>query len=147
MLALLASMGGFIFGYDTGQISDILLMDDFLLRFATCTNPTDASTCAFTVVREGLIVSLLSIGTLFGALFGAPTADYLGRKKAMSVECCVFIVGVVIQLASDEVWQQFAVGRLISGLAVGALSAAVPMYQAETAPAQIRGTLTYVDLI
>jgi len=142
MLALLASMGGFIFGYDTGQISDIVLMDDFLLRFAKCTTPGDASTCTFSVVREGLIVSLLSIGTLTGALCGAPTADFLGRRHAMVSECVVFIIGVIIQLCSFHVWQQFAVGRFISGLGVGALSAAVPMYQAETAPAQIRGTLT-----
>ena len=72
MLALIASMGGFIFGYDTGQISDMLLMADFKLRFATCSNPADHNTCAFSVVRAGLIVSLLSIGTLFGALMGAP---------------------------------------------------------------------------
>lgn len=71
MLAVVASMGGFIFGYDTGQISDILLMEDFKLRFAKCSNPSDASTCAFSTVRAGLIVSLLSIGTLFGALAGA----------------------------------------------------------------------------
>jgi len=71
MLAVLASMGGFIFGYDTGQISDILLMHDFLLRFATCSTPGDPSTCQFSIVREGLIVSLLSIGTLIGALIGA----------------------------------------------------------------------------
>jgi MFS transporter, SP family, sugar:H+ symporter len=68
MLAILASMGGFIFGYDTGQISDILLMEDFKLRFAQCTTPGDVSTCNFSDVRSGLIVSLLSIGTLFGAL-------------------------------------------------------------------------------
>lgn len=72
MLALVASMGGFIFGYDTGQISDILLMEDFKLRFATCTNYSIADTCEFTTVRAGLIVSLLSIGTLAGALMGAP---------------------------------------------------------------------------
>ena len=72
----------------------------------------------------------------------------------------MFIVGVIIQMTSFSVWQQFAVGRFISGLGVGALSAAVPMvcciqlcndckvtdtqlqYQAETAPSQIRGTLT-----
>ena len=47
-------------------------MEDFLLRFATCSNPQVASTCTFTVVREGLIVALLSIGTLVGALLGAP---------------------------------------------------------------------------
>ncbi|KAF8128975.1 general substrate transporter [Boletus edulis] len=142
MLALLASMGGFIFGYDTGQISDILLMDDFLLRFATCSTPGVVSTCAFSAVREGLIVALLSIGTLVGALIGAPTADFLGRRYAMSTECIVFTVGVIVQITSTNVWQQYAVGRLISGLGVGALSAAVPMYQAETAPPQIRGTLT-----
>lgn len=139
MLALIASMGGFIFGYDTGQISDIVLMKDFLLRFATCTTPGN---CAFSAVREGLIVSLLSIGTLVGALFGAPVADWLGRRYAMTTECGVFIIGVIVQMTSTHVWQQFAVGRFISGLGVGALSAAVPMYQAETAPPQIRGTLT-----
>ena len=71
-------MGGFIFGYDTGQISDILLMDDFRLRFANnCGTSSgvavaDASTCEFSDVRSGLIVSLLSVGTLLGALMGAP---------------------------------------------------------------------------
>ncbi|KAF4622190.1 hypothetical protein D9613_009424 [Agrocybe pediades] len=142
MLALMASMGGFIFGYDTGQISDILIMEDFKLRFATCSNPVDHNTCEFSTVRSGLIVSLLSIGTLAGALIGAPTADRLGRRYAMTSECVLFCVGVIIQLTTTHVWQQIAVGRLVSGLAVGALSAAVPMYQAETAPTQIRGTLT-----
>ncbi|KAF5369385.1 hypothetical protein D9758_002546 [Tetrapyrgos nigripes] len=146
MLALLASMGGFIFGYDTGQISDILLMDDFLLRFATCqegaTLETASDQCAFGVWRAGAIVALLSIGTLVGALFGAPTAEFFGRRYAMVVECLVFIVGVIVQITAFSSWEQFAVGRLISGLGVGALSAAVPMYQAETAPSAIRGMLT-----
>ncbi|KAF8962856.1 general substrate transporter [Flammula alnicola] len=142
MLALVASMGGFIFGYDTGQISDILIMEDFKLRFATCSNPSDPSTCAFSTVRAGLIVSLLSIGTLAGALMGAPVADRFGRRYAMTSECGLFAVGIVIQLCTVQVWQQVAVGRFVSGLAVGALSAAVPMYQAETAPTQIRGSLT-----
>ncbi|KAH8105333.1 general substrate transporter [Cristinia sonorae] len=142
MLAVLASMGGFIFGYDTGQISDILLMHDFLLRFGQCTSSTDPSSCHFSDVRAGLIVSLLSIGTLFGALLGAKIADVLGRRRAMTTECTVFILGVIVQITAMRSWPQFAVGRLISGLGVGALSAAVPMYQAETAPPQIRGSLT-----
>ncbi|KAI0050085.1 general substrate transporter [Auriscalpium vulgare] len=142
MLAVIASMGGFIFGYDTGQISDILLMDDFLLRFAQCGTPGDVATCKFSTVREGLIVALLSIGTLIGALLGAPIADFLGRRRAMQIEALVFCVGVIVQIVTKSSWAQFAVGRLIAGLGVGALSAAVPMYQAETAPPQIRGAMT-----
>jgi hypothetical protein len=46
-------------------------MSDFKLRFAHCNTAGDASTCEFSRVREGLIVSLLSIGTLIGALIGA----------------------------------------------------------------------------
>ncbi|KAK7047610.1 hypothetical protein VNI00_006378 [Paramarasmius palmivorus] len=141
-LALLASIGGFIFGYDTGQISDILLMDDFKRRFAICESPGIADTCTFPTVRSGLLVSMLSIGTLVGSLIGAPTADYFGRKRAMQMECAFFLIGSITQITSMSVWQQYAVGRMLSGFAVGALSAAVPMYQAEAAPSQIRGTLT-----
>jgi MFS transporter, SP family, sugar:H+ symporter len=60
----------------------------------------------------------------------------------MIIQCMIFMVGVAIQMASFHSWAQFAIGRLISGLGVGGLSAAVPTYQAETAPPQIRGTLT-----
>lgn len=142
MLAVMASMGGFIFGYDTGQIADITLMEDFKLRFAQCGVPGDVSSCAYSNVREGLIVGLLSIGTLIGALIGAPTADFFGRRRAMQFECLLFVVGVIIQISSTESWVQVAMGRWVSGLGVGALSAAVPMYQAETAPPQLRGTMT-----
>jgi MFS transporter, SP family, sugar:H+ symporter len=54
-------------------------------------------------------------------------ADRTGRRYAMVSECCVFAVGVIVQLTTSPEWQQVAIGRLISGLAVGALSAAVPM--------------------
>ena len=142
MLAIVASMGGFIFGYDTGQISDILLMEDFLKRFATCSDPNDHTTCHFNTYIEGLIVSLLSIGTAIGALAGAPTADYFGRRIAMSIECAIFSIGVLIQVTAFKAWYQIMIGRFISGLGVGALSAAVPLYQAESSPKQLRGTLT-----
>lgn len=51
----------------------------------------------------------------------------MGRRYAMSLECLIFMIGVVVQVASTHTWQQFAVGRFIGGLGVGALSAAVPM--------------------
>jgi len=140
-VAVFSSMGGFLFGYDTGQISDFLVMDDFKLRFASCSTPGVVDTCSFSNVRTGLIVGMLSIGTLFGALIGASLADRLGRKKAIMIDCTVLIIGIVIQATSFTAWYQFMIGRIIAGLGVGALSAVVPLYQSEIAPKEIRGTL------
>ena len=83
----------------------------------------------------------LSIGTLIGALTVAPIADHIGRKFSMTVWSIVFTVGVIIQMASQTSWVQVAIGRLIAGAGVGALSIMVPMYTSETGPRQVRGAL------
>ncbi|KAK4700321.1 hypothetical protein P7C70_g5930, partial [Phenoliferia sp. Uapishka_3] len=139
LLAIFASVGGFIFGYDTGQISDFQVMDDFKRRFASCTDRSDASTCHFSNVRTGLIVAMLSIGCLFGALVGASIADRVGRRRAVSINCAIIVVGSLIQVTSFHSWVQFMIARIITGVGIGALSAVVPLYQAETAPKEIRG--------
>jgi SP family sugar:H+ symporter-like MFS transporter len=137
-MALLVSMGGLIFGYDTGQISGFLEMPDFLDRFG---QTNDQGVKYFGTVRSGLIVALLSIGTLMGALAAAPIADSIGRKPSVSIWCVVVSVGFVVQIAADTAWYQVMIGRYIAGLGVGALSLLVPMYQAETAPPWIRGAM------
>ncbi|PTB73808.1 galactose permease [Trichoderma longibrachiatum ATCC 18648] len=134
----LVSMGGLIFGYDTGQISGFLEMPDFLDRFGQTHSD---GTKYFSNVRSGLIVALLSIGTLIGALIAAPIADRVGRKPSISLWSLVVSIGFVIQIASVTAWYQVMIGRFVSGLGVGALSLLVPMYQAETAPAWIRGAM------
>ena len=45
----------------------------------------------------------------------------------MVTECILFIIGVIIQITATNVWQQIGMGRWVSGIGVGALSAAVPM--------------------
>ncbi|KAI6780694.1 Hexose transporter-like protein [Emericellopsis cladophorae] len=137
-MGVLVSMGGLIFGYDTGQISGFLEMPDFLERFGQL---KDDGTLYFSTVRSGLIVALLSAGTLIGALLGSPIADRIGRKKAISFWCLVVSIGFVVQIAAVTAWYQVMIGRFISGLGVGGLSLMVPMYQAETAPYWIRGAL------
>lgn len=61
----------------TGQIADILLMDDFKRRFAQ--GPNEAGEYKFSVVREGLVVALLSIGTLIGKCATTGKRDW--RKR------------------------------------------------------------------
>lgn len=126
-----------IFGYDTGQISGFLEMEDFLYRFG---EPMDGA-YGFTKVRSGTIVGLLSIGTLVGAIVGAPIADAFGRKMAVVFWNLIFCVGVVIQMTTLTTWYQVALGRWVAGLGVGGLSVLTPMYMSETAPRQIRGAM------
>lgn len=62
VMAMLVAMGGFIFGYDTGQISGFLEMDVFLRRFGQRSNDLVANPSGyyFSNVRSGLIVGLVS---------------------------------------------------------------------------------------
>ncbi|KAJ6143696.1 Major facilitator superfamily domain general substrate transporter [Penicillium samsonianum] len=139
IMGILVSMGGFLFGYDTGQISGFLEMPDFLQRFG---EPQSDGTYHFTNVRSGLIVALLSIGTLIGALVAAPIADRFGRKWCISWWALMVCVGITIQISSPVgKWYQIAMGRWVAGLGVGAVSLLVPMYQAESGPRHIRGSL------
>ncbi|EAW14999.1 sugar porter family MFS transporter [Aspergillus clavatus NRRL 1] len=139
LMGVFVSMGGFLFGYDTGQISGFLEMKNFLQRYG---EQKADGTYYFSNVRAGLIVALLSIGTLMGALIAAPIADRLGRKWSVTIWALMVCVGITVQISSPSGhWWQVACGRWVAGLGVGALSLLVPMYQAETGPRHIRGAL------
>lgn len=147
VLGSLVSMGGLIFGYDTGQISGFLEMEDFLRRFgqlrANPKNPGGPDTYQFTNVRSGLIVGMLSIGTLVGALIAAPFANKFGRKYSISAWCIVFCVGMIVQISATHNWKQVVAGRIVAGLGVGSLSILVPLFQSETAPSHVRGAIVW----
>ncbi|KAL4930366.1 sugar porter family MFS transporter [Aspergillus undulatus] len=139
VMGLFVSMGGLLFGYDTGQISGFQEMSNYLQRYGEL--QADGS-YAFSNVRSGLIVSLLSVGTLIGALCGAPLADFLGRKWSISVWCIILCVGLVVQISAPSGnWPQVVVGRWVTGLGVGGCSLVVPMYQGESAPKNVRGAM------
>ncbi|EGO05354.1 hypothetical protein SERLA73DRAFT_68971 [Serpula lacrymans var. lacrymans S7.3] len=129
---------GFLFGYDMGVISGCLIMPDFIRRFGQIGAdglPYLSSS------RQSIIVSLLSAGTFFGALAQAFTADSLGRRGSILLWSAIFTAGVAIQTGTTYSLVQLVIGRFIAGLGVGSLSAIVPLYNGETAPKAIRGTI------
>jgi SP family sugar:H+ symporter-like MFS transporter len=71
-------------------------------------------------------------------LFSAPAADAFGRRLTISGSAFFYIFGVIIEITSKN-WVQFAMGRFVAGLGIGALSTVVPMYQSESIPKRIRG--------
>lgn len=76
-----------------------------------------------TASEDSLIVSILSAGTFFGALFAAPIADFMGRRWGLIVSAAiVFNLGVILQTASTA-QPMFIAGRFFAGLGVGLISA------------------------
>lgn len=74
-------------------------MANFLSRFGQLNSD---GTYYFSNVRSGLIVSLLSVGTLMGALIGGPVADLIGRKWSISAWCLMLHLGLVVQISSAQ---------------------------------------------
>ncbi|KKY26458.1 putative mfs monosaccharide [Phaeomoniella chlamydospora] len=140
LVGLFVAFGGVLFGYDTGTISGILAMKYWRKLFSTgYINPTD-NYPDITSSQSSEIVSILSAGTFFGALLSAPLADFIGRRLAMIFNTVVFTFGVILQTVATGI-PLFVAGRFFAGLGVGLLSATVPLYQSETAPKWIRGTI------
>ncbi|KAJ1036514.1 hypothetical protein NDA13_000047 [Ustilago tritici] len=148
LVAAASAFGGVLFGYDTGTISGLLVMENFKQTFGQF-YPVNVPSNATGVPKPGydlstsdtsLVVSILSAGTFIGALAGAPISDILGRRWGMQIALLVFCVGVIMQMATTDLGV-FIGGRVIAGLGVGILSTIVPMYQSETAPRWIRGAV------
>jgi sugar porter (SP) family MFS transporter len=135
LVGLFVAFGGVLFGYDTGTISGILAMPYWLKEFTTTPDHTLKTS------DKSLIVSILSAGTFFGALSAAPIADIIGRRFGLMFGAgAVFNLGVILQTAATQ-QPMFVAGRFFAGLGVGLVSAMIPMYQSETSPKWIRGTI------
>jgi MFS transporter, SP family, major inositol transporter len=126
LVAFVATFGGLLFGYDTGVING-----------AVDPMTTDLG---LTPITEGFVVSILVFGAAIGAAIGGRFADRFGRRHNILVLAGIFIVGT-IGCALSPTWPVLAFFRLVLGLAVGGASTTVPVYLAEVAPVERRGSL------
>ena len=139
-IGLFVAFGGVLFGYDTGTISDILTMPYWERLFSTGYVDPKTGLPTVTPSQSSEIVSILSAGTFFGALSAAPTADLIGRRFGLMASTLVFTVGVILQTAATAI-PLFVAGRFFAGFGVGMISAMIPLYQSESSPKWIRGTI------
>lgn len=70
----------------------------------------------------------MSIGSLIGALSGAYTSDWWGRRKSLTFGVFLFIIGNIIQITAMESWIHMMMGRFVAGLGVGNLSVGKSAY-------------------
>jgi len=93
--------------------------------------------------KKGWLTSIFELGAWFACLYSGFLAEVLSRKYAILLSTGVFIVGVIIQCTAVTASGHSSIlgGRFITGMGVGALSMIVPMYNAEVAPPEVRGSL------
>ena len=115
VVALIATLGGLLFGYDTSVINGA---QSFMVR------PDQLDLTDFGL---GIAVSSLLFASAVGALTGGRISDRIGRKSTITVMASLFIVGVVVVVLASNLFM-LAGGRIILGLAVGAASVVVPVY-------------------
>jgi sugar porter (SP) family MFS transporter len=132
MVALIATFGGLLFGYDTGVINGAI-------------DPM-ASELDLSALDEGVIASSLVFAAAVGAVTGGPLSDRWGRRKTIILMSILFFVGTVFCVAAPgtgtAAFTSLIIGRILLGLAVGAASSVVPIFLAEMAPYEIRGSLS-----
>ncbi|MBB3664250.1 sugar porter (SP) family MFS transporter [Prauserella sediminis] len=126
--AVIAALGGLLFGFDTAVIS----------------GTTDALQDVFSLSAGGLgfTVATALIGTIVGAAVTGlwKPADLFGRKKVLyAIGILYFVSAVGSALAPD--WMTFMVFRFVGGIGVGAAAAVAPIYNAEVAPPKLRGRM------
>lgn len=125
-IALVAAIGGLLFGYDTGIIAGALL-------FAR----EDLSMGSF---EQGLVVAMVPLGAAFGAVFAGRISDRYGRRAVVGAAAVVFLLGSLACAVAPSV-AVLAAARFLLGVAIGFASASCPVYISEVAPPAHRGRL------
>ncbi len=125
-MAIVAAIGGILFGYDTAVISGTteLVKGQFHL----------------TDLREGWYVGCALIGSICGVLVAGSLSDYLGRKLTMLISAALFSISAIgCAVCAD--FNALVAYRIIGGVGIGIVSIVSPIYISEVSPAKIRGTL------
>jgi len=129
-IAIVITLGGLLFGYDTGVINGTQF---FFSKYFELTG-----------ALKGFIVSSALIGALVGALFSGVLSKAIGRKSSLIISAIFFAIsawGSGLPSMLPESITLLVIFRIIGGIAIGIASMNAPMYIAEIAPAKKRGNL------
>src|SRR3954447_12062408 len=124
-VALIAAVGGFLFGYDTGVIGGAMLFMQKDLGLDTHG-------------KQEMTVAILLLGAVAGAAVAGWAADRISRRRVKITSGCVYVIGA-LACAFSQTYPQILASRFWLGLAVGTASFVSPMYIAELVPPRIRG--------
>jgi sugar porter (SP) family MFS transporter len=131
-ICLVATLGGLLFGFDTGVISGAI--EPLTHRFQ------------LSDFMKGWSSGCVLIGCAAGVLLVGPISDRFGRRVAMFLAAAMFLASAIGTALPNDI-TTFIVFRIIGGLGIGIASISTPMYIAEITPAHIRGRMVAVNQI
>ena len=142
-IVLVAVLGGLLFGYDTAVISGA---EKGLQAFFM------GADFEYTDALHGITSSSALIGCIIGSAISGLLATRLGRKRSLFVAGVLFLLSALGSYCPEFLFFEagkpsfslliaFNIYRIIGGVGVGLASAICPMYIAEIAPSNMRGTL------
>ncbi|MEO9483249.1 MAG: sugar porter family MFS transporter [Ekhidna sp.] len=130
LITVIASLGGLLFGYDTGVINGTQFY------FSKYFELTDG--------MKGNIVSSALYGCVFGAVFSGFVSGWIGRKKSLIISALLFTIsawGSGLPSFLPESLNLLIFFRFIGGVGIGVASMNAPMYIAEISPSAKRGKM------
>lgn len=131
--SLLVSLGGLLFGLDTGCIGPVTTMPQFLATVGPLSSTV-----------HGLVVSSILIPAALASFFAGGLADFLGRPRTVGLGGLIFALGCALEASAAGLPQLF-VGRIITGVGEGLFMSVMTVYVCELAPAQERGMLASIQ--
>jgi MFS transporter, SP family, arabinose:H+ symporter len=126
IITLVASLGGFLFGFDMAVVSGIL--------------PLLNKQFSLSDVQEGWFVSSALVGCIIGVAVSGELSDRLGRKKPLILAAFLFLLSA-LGCSLLPTLPGIIAARIMGGIGIGVASNVVPLYISEIAPARIRGRL------
>ncbi|TYZ63044.1 hypothetical protein PybrP1_010087 [[Pythium] brassicae (nom. inval.)] len=134
LLTFCSTIGGFLFGYDTGVISGALV----LLKGPDAFN--------LTALQSESVVSAAVLGAIVGAALSSCGNHALGRKPVILLSSLLFTLGSVLMGVAAS-FPALLAGRLAVGVGIGFSSMTVPLYIAEVSPPHVRGRLVSLNTL
>ncbi|MBU2839876.1 sugar porter family MFS transporter [Acidithiobacillus thiooxidans] len=130
LIAVIAGLGGLLFGYGTGVVAGVLLFlaHDFQLNGS----------------MQGLFVAVALAGAALGAAISGLLADRWGRRRILLATAALFVFGSLLAALANSVALLF-LGRAFLGLAIGTASTVTPLYLAEITTPERRGAIVTIN--
>jgi len=95
-------------------------------------------------IIQGAIGAALAAGSVIGSLMAGPISNKWGRRDAIFFACFWWLIGTAVQVSCKNFGQLIA-GRILNGVCVGITSSQVPVYLAEIAKKDKRGSIIVIQ--